>query len=119
MLQRHPIQKLHGNESLLPVFANFVDGANIRMVKRRRRPRLPPKTLQGLRIARKFLRQKFEGHETAKFRILSLVNHTHAAATELLDNAVVRDGLADHLVPFESASSYGRGIRESTRRPVP
>ena len=29
--------------------------------------------------------------------VLSLVNHTHPAATQLLDDAVVRDGLADQL----------------------
>jgi hypothetical protein len=28
--------------------------------------------------------------------VLGLVNHAHAAATELLDDAVVRDGHADH-----------------------
>src|ERR1700730_10650244 len=29
--------------------------------------------------------------------VLGLVHHTHPATTELLDDAVVRDGLADHL----------------------
>jgi hypothetical protein len=28
--------------------------------------------------------------------VLSLVNHTHATTAQFLDNAVVRDGLADH-----------------------
>jgi len=28
--------------------------------------------------------------------VLSLINHTHPAATEFLDNAVVRNGLFDH-----------------------
>jgi hypothetical protein len=27
--------------------------------------------------------------------VLSLVNHTHAAATEFFDNAVMRDGLPE------------------------
>jgi hypothetical protein len=31
-----------------------------------------------------------------QFYVFSLVNHTHAAAAELLDDAVVRNGLADH-----------------------
>ncbi|PYV74012.1 MAG: hypothetical protein DMG97_09805 [Acidobacteria bacterium] len=28
--------------------------------------------------------------------VLGLVNHTHPATAELLDDAVMRDGLADH-----------------------
>jgi hypothetical protein len=31
-----------------------------------------------------------------QLHILSLVDHTHAATTEFLDDLVVRDGLADH-----------------------
>ena len=50
MLQRHALQKLHGNERLSPCLADFVDGANIGMIQRGSRPRLPPKTFQGLRV---------------------------------------------------------------------
>src|SRR5256886_9500542 len=74
----------------------FVDGANIGMIESRRRARLPAKAFQGLRISRKMIGKEFEGHETPQLGILSLINHTHPAATELLQNAVVRDGLTDH-----------------------
>ena len=37
------------------------------------------------------------GRQSAGFSVLGLIDHTHAAAAELLDDAVVRDGLADHL----------------------
>jgi hypothetical protein len=48
--------------------------------------------------------------------VFSFVDHTHPAAAEFLDDAVVRDGLADHskLRGLQVPSSYGRGIREST-----
>jgi hypothetical protein len=48
--------------------------------------------------------------------VFSFVDHTHAAAAQLLDDSVVRDGLADHskLRGLQVPSSYGRGIREST-----
>jgi hypothetical protein len=49
-----------------------------------------------LRVSRQFVGEKFEGDEAAKFGVLSFIDHTHAAATELLDDAVVRDGLVDH-----------------------
>ena len=96
MLQRHAIQKLHGNERLLAVFADFVDGANVGMIESGRGARLPAKAFQCLRVSRQFIGEEFEGDEAAKFGVLSFIDHTHAAATELLDDAVVRDGLVDH-----------------------
>jgi hypothetical protein len=44
--------------------------------------------------------------------VLGLVDHTHATAPELLDDAVMRDGLANHseMNSLRVASSYGSGI---------
>ena len=38
VLQRHPVQKLHGDERLIIVFADFVDRANVGMVQCRCSP---------------------------------------------------------------------------------
>jgi hypothetical protein len=51
-----------------------------------------------LRVPRHFIRQEFEGDEAAKIGVFGLLNHAHASATELVEDAVVRDGLADHSV---------------------
>ena len=96
MFQRHAIQKFHDNERLLTVLADLVNGANIGMVESRRCSSLAAKAFQGLRVLRQFVGQEFKGDETAKFGVLSLVDHSHAAAAEFFDNAVVRDGLVDH-----------------------
>jgi hypothetical protein len=45
-----------------------------------------------------FFGQEFQSHEAVEFNVLGLVHDTHAAAAELLDNAVVRDGLPDERV---------------------
>ena len=42
------------------------------------------------------LRQELESDKSAEFGILGLVDNAHAATAKLLDDAVVRDGLADH-----------------------
>ena len=42
------------------------------------------------------IRQELQSDEAAEFGVLGLVDHTHAAPAELLDDAVMRDGLADH-----------------------
>ncbi len=46
VLQGQAVQKLHGDERLVTVFSDFVDGADIRMVQRRSRFRFAPKPLQ-------------------------------------------------------------------------
>jgi hypothetical protein len=43
-----------------------------------------------------FLRQELQGDHASQLDVLGLIHDTHAAATELLQDAVVGDGLADH-----------------------
>ena len=43
-----------------------------------------------------FVGQEFQGYETEELDVLSLVDDAHTAAAELFDDAIVRDGLADH-----------------------
>src|SRR5258708_31583881 len=97
MLQAYAVQKLHGDERLLAMLADFVDGADTRMIESRGGASFPAKAFQSLRVPRQFIGQELEGHETAKLGVLGLVNHAHAATTKFLDNAVVRDGLVNHL----------------------
>jgi hypothetical protein len=41
--------------------------------------------------------RNFQRNETTKLGVLGLVDNTHPTATDLLDDVVMRDGLADHL----------------------
>jgi len=59
----------------------------------------------GLQIVSYVIREELQSHESAEARVLSLIDNTHTAAAEPVDDAVVRDDLADHsemlvLVPF-------------------
>jgi alkylation response protein AidB-like acyl-CoA dehydrogenase len=51
-------------------------------------------------VPQKMRRQKLQRHRAVKLRILGLVDDTHPAFAELLGDAVVRDGLADHVGPI-------------------
>jgi hypothetical protein len=95
MLQRLTIQKLHSDESLAFVFTNLVNGANIWMVKRGSGLRLPLEAFESLMVSRYIVRQEFQSYEAVQSGVFGLINDTHAAATELLYDSVVRDGLAD------------------------
>jgi len=66
------------------------------MVQRRGRPGLASEAFEGLRVVGNIIRQEFQGDETSEFDILGLVDHTHAASAKFFEDAVVRNGLADH-----------------------
>ncbi len=97
VLQCHAVQKLHGNESLTIFLTDVVNRANILMIQSRRRLRLALEAGQCLRVSGDFFGQKLESNEAMQPRVLGFIHHTHTAAPELLDDAVVRDGLADQL----------------------
>src|SRR5712692_4314006 len=46
-------------------------------------------------VASQIVRQELEGHETTEPCVLRFVDHAHSAAAELLDDAVMGEGLAD------------------------
>ena len=66
MLQRHAVEKLHGDEGLAIVLSDLVDGADVGMIERRGRLRFALKAGERLRIARDFVGQEFQGDETVE-----------------------------------------------------
>ena len=94
--QRRAFQKLHGDEGVAVVLADVVNRADVGMIQRRRGLRLALKTSERLRIARHVIRKELQRDEAVQPGVFGLVDHTHAAAAELLDDAVVRDGWLDH-----------------------
>ena len=82
---------------VLPILlADVVDGADVGVVQRRRSLGFTLKTGERLGVSGNFFGQEFEGDKAMQPSVLSFVNHAHPAAAELLDDAVVGDGLADH-----------------------
>jgi len=47
-------------------------------------------------VFRNLVRQELQGDKAVKLYILSFVDYAHAAAAQLLNDAVVRDGVPDH-----------------------
>ena len=104
------IQKLHHDEPLSIVTGNLVDGADIGMAQRRGGPSFTPKALQRLRIVGDVVGQKLQGHKPAEHEVLGLVHHTHASATQLFQDTIVRNGLTDHGGP-----TLWRDVRSRTK----
>ena len=95
VLQCGAIEKFHGDERLAILFANIVDGANVRMVQRRGCLRFALEAPQGLRVAGDFVGKKFQSDETLQTSVLGLVNHAHATAAKIFHDAVMGEGLAN------------------------
>jgi hypothetical protein len=96
VLQRHPVQKLHGDEGLSVLVVDLINRADVGMVQCRRGLSFPLKAGQGLRIFGNLVRQELQGDEAVQLYVLGLVDHTHPAAAKFVDDAIVRNSLADH-----------------------
>jgi hypothetical protein len=96
VLEGLSLQEFHGNKDLPLVLANLINSANIGMVERRCGAGFPLKSCECLTVLGQLSGKEFQSHKATEFDILSLVDDTHAAAAELLDDAIVRDSLADH-----------------------
>ena len=97
MFQGHSVEKLHHDEGLTVLLPDFMDGTDVGMVEGRSRLRLSLEAGQGLWVGCYFVWQELQRNKSVQRYILRLVHYAHSTATELLDNAVVRDGLADEL----------------------
>ena len=96
VFQRCAIQKFHRDELLSVMLADLVNRADIGMVQRRSRLCLSLEAHQRQGISGYVIRQKLQRDKSVQGYILGLINDTHAAATEFLDDAVMRDDLIDH-----------------------
>ena len=47
-------------------------------------------------IGRELIGQELQSNVAAQTQVFGLIDHTHAAATQLLQDAVMRNGLASH-----------------------
>jgi len=84
-----------------------------RVVQRGRGFGFPLKPRQCLLIFGYIIRGGTSGRQTDRASHLGLVNHTHSTTTQLLDDAVVRDGLPDHWA--EILGLEARQVNESVQ----
>src|SRR5580704_1085472 len=116
MFQGDAIEVLHGDERLVFVLSDVVNGADIGMVESGGGTSFAPETFQRLRVLGYVIGKKLKRNETAQFGVLSLVNHPHTAATKLFEDAITRDGLPDHGLSDRSlVIIFGRSLARILR----
>ena len=96
LLEGFTLEQFHHQKKSSLVFLNLVNGADVGVIQRGSGTCFAAEALQRLRVLVEFFREKFERHTAAKLEIFGGVEHTHAAAPELFQNAVMRESLADH-----------------------
>src|SRR5690348_11944343 len=90
-------QVLHDNERTALESSDFMDRTDVWMIKRGSCSRLSAESFERLEIFSQFIGKELQSDKTAKFGILGLIDDAHPSAPEFLEDAVVRDGLADKL----------------------
>src|SRR6516165_11140027 len=79
IFERRPIEILHDQEGLPAFLPKVKNGADVRVIARRRRLCFPLKTLPRLRILGKSAGEKFQGYFAVEPSVLRLVNDAHSA----------------------------------------
>ena len=98
LVQRRALQQFHRHEMAAGVLADIVDRADVRMIECRGGAGLALEPFDRTRIPRQLFGEEFQCDGTPQPRVFRPVDDAHAALTQLFQNAIVRDGLADHPV---------------------
>ena len=77
--------------------ADLINRADVGMIESGSGTCLTPEALQSSRITGHQLREKLQRDKAAKFRVFGFIDHTHPTAAQLLDDAVMGEGLADYV----------------------
>ncbi len=96
VLERDAVEELHHEEMTAAFLADVIDGTDIGMVQGRSGLGLAAEALQCLAVLGEIVGQKLQGDEAAEAGVFGLVDDAHAAAAELFDDPVMRDGLFEH-----------------------
>ncbi len=88
---------LHDDVGLAVEVADIVDGADVGMIQLRGDARLTQEALQRLVIVEQVVRDELQRDAAAKASVFRLVYHPHSTATQLAQNVIVGNGLADHV----------------------
>src|SRR5438105_3935263 len=108
--QSRAIQILHRDKALVLRLADFVNHADVGMIEAGGGPRFPAEPFQHRGVFCDQLGQEFESHHPAQLNVLGLVHNAHTPAAQLLDDAIVRNGLADH-----AQACYGGSVGKSMK----
>src|ERR1700720_4033437 len=93
LLQGFAFEQFDGNETKTFSFVDFVNSANVGVVQRGSRSSFSLESPEGLLIGCEVSGKQLKGDKAPEFHIFGSVNNSHAAPTNWLEDAVMRDDL--------------------------
>src|SRR5215472_8095053 len=90
------LQQFHGDEGSPLRLINLVDGADVRMIQCGSCLGFTLKTAERMRAFGCVVRQELERNKATELHILGFKNDPHRAGAKLLNDVIVRNGLANH-----------------------
>ena len=95
VLEGLAFEQFHRDEGPAFELSDVVDRADVGVIERRCRARFPAKPLDRLGIPGNVVRKELQRDIPAEPRVPRLVDHAHAAPTQLFEDAVMGDGATD------------------------
>jgi hypothetical protein len=105
---------LHGDESEAILFAYVINGGDVGVVQGGSGLGFT-QAGENLRIAGNLVRQKLERDKAMQARIFRFVDYTYPTASQPFEDAVMRNGLADHWAQILGAAGMAGQCRRRTR----
>jgi hypothetical protein len=96
ILEGLPFEELHDEELPALVLADVVDGADVRVIERGRRPRLAQQSIGRGAILGQRKRQELERHGSSEPKVLGPVDDPHTTPADLVDDPIVGNRRPDH-----------------------
>src|SRR5256885_13046652 len=96
MLKRLPFEKFHDDKILVGVLVDVVNRADVRVIQGGGGSRFALEALDGQMVFRNMFREKLQADVPTQAQIFGAIHNSHAAAAELLQDAVMRNSPPNH-----------------------
>ena len=100
------VEQLHRDEGPALMLVHVVDRADVRMLEGGGSAGFALQALESLSVLGELIRQELQGDAAAELEVLGLVDDAHAPASELREDAIVGDRLADHGCSRRARNSF-------------
>jgi len=111
-------QKLHHQVVRAVRLADVEEGGDVRVAKRRHRPRLAPETRQGVGVVRHVLGQDLDRHVAAQPRVARPIDLAHPTGTDEVRHLVRPEAPPSHDRELLRRCAQGRLLHQALRFPL-
>ena len=105
LMKRRALQPFHRHKMAAGVLSDIVNRADVRMIEGRGGAGLALEPFDSCGFLDSSSERNFNATVTPQPRVFGQVDNAHATLAQLIQDAIVRDGLADHPVVVEATTT--------------